>query len=82
MRDLRAALDTIIDFGGTDKIDVSLIDAQTSTSGDQDFAFVTGAFTAEGQVRAVQSGADTIVAFNTTGYAPTMMVTVLSLNSA
>lgn len=48
-------LDTITDFErGLDKIDLSLIDAQPKTSGNQAFTFIGAAdFTAGGQVRAV-----------------------------
>ena len=52
---------------GLDLIDVSGIDARAGTAGDQAFVFGTGAFTGEGQIRAVQSGADTIVRFNVSG---------------
>ena len=52
---------------GVDKIDVAAIDARTGTAGDQAFVFGTGAFSGEGQIRAVQSGADAIVRFNVSG---------------
>ena len=53
---------------GTDKIDVSQIDAQASSPGLAPFTFIGDAkFTAEGQVRAVFDGTNTIVALNTTG---------------
>jgi Ca2+-binding RTX toxin-like protein len=52
-----------------DRIDVSTIDAQAGVGDDQAFTTFlgTGAFTAEGQIRIVQLGADTVVQFNTTG---------------
>jgi serralysin len=41
-----AAADTITDFQlGSDKIDLSQIDANTKIAGDQSFSFITGAFT-------------------------------------
>ncbi|MFT3987269.1 M10 family metallopeptidase C-terminal domain-containing protein [Aestuariivirga sp.] len=43
--------DIILDFQrGTDVIDLSLIDANVSLAGNQAFTFVTGAFTAAGQI--------------------------------
>ncbi|MFN0193733.1 MAG: Ig-like domain-containing protein, partial [Aestuariivirga sp.] len=65
---LGAARDVVQDFVvGTDKLDVSVIDA-ASAAGVQDFSFIgTASFTAEGQVRAVQSGGNTILEFNTAG---------------
>ncbi len=64
-----AGRDSIIDFQlGVDKIAVSAIDAQTATPGDQDFVFIeAGGFTGEGQIRAAQVGANTVLLFNTTG---------------
>jgi Ca2+-binding RTX toxin-like protein len=50
-----------------DRIDLNVIDAQAGTAGNQAFTFINGNFTAEGQVRAVQSGAHTIIEVNTTG---------------
>jgi Ca2+-binding RTX toxin-like protein len=64
--------DVIKDFqvhSGTtinDRIDLSTIDA-ISGGANNSFVFVTGAFSAAGQVRAVASGADTIIEVNTTG---------------
>ena len=53
---------------GLDKIDVSAIDARAaSPATNQAFNFIVGSFTAEGQVRVVQDGDDTMVQFNTTG---------------
>jgi Ca2+-binding RTX toxin-like protein len=61
--------DFIKDFqDGVDHIDVSAIDARAaSPATNQAFTFIVGSFTAEGQVRVVQDGADTLVQFNTTG---------------
>ena len=52
-----------------DKIDVSLIDGMAGTGGVNGFTSFIGnaAFTAEGQIRAFQSGANTVVEFNTSG---------------
>jgi Ca2+-binding RTX toxin-like protein len=62
---LIGASDRIIDFKRTegDKIVLSPIDADTTTSGNQTFAFLgTGAFTGDaGQLRYQFSGADTLV---------------------
>lgn len=72
----RTAGDVITDFtvnpgsgaGFVDRIDLAAIDAMGGLGGDQAFAFIGGAaFSAEGQIRAVQSGADTLVLVNTTG---------------
>ena len=68
--------DTIADFVAAegDRIDVSKIDAKAGIPGDQDFQFIgSAAFTGEGQIRAVQSGADTILRFNAVGTAGTDM---------
>ncbi len=68
-RPLGALRDTIADFtNGSDLIDVEAIDADTGTVGDQAFVYIGAvAFTAAGQIRAFQSGDDTVVQFNTTG---------------
>ena len=52
----RTICDVINDFvSGQDVIDLHLIDASTTQAGNQDFSFIgTAAFTAEGQVRALQ----------------------------
>jgi VCBS repeat-containing protein len=49
-------LDGIQDFTLGDLIDVSRIDANSAVAGDQAFQFVTGAFTAAGQLRVTGSG--------------------------
>jgi Ca2+-binding RTX toxin-like protein len=61
--------DAIKDFeDGVDRIDVEGVDAKAATPAtDQAFKFIVGSFTAEGQVRAVQDGKDTLIQFNTTG---------------
>ena len=61
--------DQIGDFvKGTDLIDVSGIDAEMSTGGNQAFHFISGAFTgAEGELRAVNSGANSIVSADVDG---------------
>ncbi|MFN0192767.1 MAG: hypothetical protein ACKVP5_12480 [Aestuariivirga sp.] len=62
-----------------DRIDLNVIDAQDGTAGNQAFTFIAGAdFTAEGQVRAFQSGSDTIVEINTIGTAGADMTIQLS----
>jgi Ca2+-binding RTX toxin-like protein len=60
--------DIIADFVHlTDKVDVHLIDAIAGGSDDA-FSFIeTDPFTGAGQIRAVQSGGDTILKFNTEG---------------
>jgi serralysin len=70
--------DFVKDFqDGTDHIDVSAIDAKAGVAGDQAFHFISGGFNAEGQVRAVQDGADTLLQFNTTGASGAEMEIVL-----
>ncbi len=69
--------DTIGDYDdGTDKIDVSAIDAKSSTGIDDDFTFRgTSGFNGAGQIRVEKSGTDTIVYFNTnTSDAPEMVL--------
>ena len=55
--------DHIVDFSKADDlIDVSAIDARTGVAGNQVFDFIAGAFTgAKGELRAVNSGANSIV---------------------
>ena len=51
-----------------DKINLATIDASAAAAGNQAFSFIAGAaFSAEGQVRAVQSGADTLIQVNVSG---------------
>lgn len=62
--------DTITDFSKAqnDKIDVSTIDAKVNTPGIDAFQFIgTAPFSAEGQIRVVNAGANTVVQFNTNG---------------
>ena len=63
--------DRIVDFTpGSDRIDLSALDADPLTPGDQAFAFIgTAAFAVSGigQVRAVASGADRLVQVDTDG---------------
>ncbi len=62
--------DVIHDFGRAegDKLMLHDLDAVASVTGNQDFSFIGGGnFTGEGQVRAVQLGADTVLRFNTGG---------------
>jgi hypothetical protein len=74
--------DTLADFAGSaggDVVDVSAVDAAAAIAGNQAFAFIGGAgFTAEGQIRAFQSGTATVLQFNTAGLADAEMAIVLS----
>lgn len=64
-----AASDIITFFElGLDKIDLSMMDANTAADGDQTFVWRgSAAFTARGQLRVVESGGDSIVTGNLTG---------------
>jgi CSLREA domain-containing protein len=65
-----AARDRILDFvHNSDDIDVSAIDASAAGADNNAFTqFISAAgFTAEGQVRWYQSGANTVIEFNTSG---------------
>ena len=71
-------LDTAAGTGFVDRIDVSFIDAAASTGTDDAFTFIGAAnFTAEGQIRALQIGADTLLKFNTQGTSGTEMEILL-----
>ena len=61
--------DMIMDFSpGTDRISLSRIDAKAGLTGDQAFTYIGSAgFTGEGQVRAVQVGADVVLYLNVSG---------------
>ncbi len=61
--------DVILDFtAGLDKIAVSGIDAQGAAADDQAFVFIGSAgFSAEGQIRAIESGDNTLLLFNIDG---------------
>jgi Ca2+-binding RTX toxin-like protein len=63
----RTATDRITDFSHAegDRIDLSLIDANTATFGDDAFTLKSGAFTAAGQLRIVQEGGNTFLEMNT-----------------
>ena len=73
-------LGTITDFSAAqgDRIDLRPVDA-IAGGADNAFTFVTGAFTAAGQVRVLQSGANTIVELNTSGV-DTAETTITLLN--
>ena len=60
--------DIVVDFGdGANKIDLSAIDAKVGAGNDA-FSFVgSAAFTAQGQIRAFQSGAHTVIEVNAFG---------------
>jgi Ca2+-binding RTX toxin-like protein len=83
-----ALRDVITDFAGVgaaagDRIDVSTIDARTGLAGNQAFTFIgTGAFTAAGQIRAVDAGADVRLLFNTDGNLATWEMEILIQNIA
>lgn len=62
--------DTILDFSifDGDSIDLVNIDAATGIAGNQSFSFIaTDPFSAEGQIRVVQVGFDTVIQINTSG---------------
>ena len=61
--------DMIMDFSpGTDRISLSRIDAKVGLTGDQAFTYIGSAgFTGEGQIRAVQVGADVVLYLNVSG---------------
>ena len=61
-----------------DRIDLSTIDANGAGPGDLPFTFIgPQAFDGEGQIRATQSGANTIIRVNTSGSGGTEMTIVL-----
>lgn len=64
-----ATRDMIMDFRpGTDRINLLRIDAKTAVTGDQAFTYIAAAgFTGEGQIRAVQVGADLVLYLNVSG---------------
>ena len=71
--------DVILDFEHSqDKIDVSHVDAVSSTTTTDQFSFIgTVAFSAAGQVRIEQSGSDTVLLFNTDNKFNTVEMSVL-----
>ena len=61
-----------------DRFDLSTIDAKASTALNDMFTFIGSAdFNAEGQVRAVQNGANTLLLFNTSGSGGAEMTVVI-----
>jgi hypothetical protein len=74
-----AARDRITDFEqGLDHIDLATIDADTGVAGNQAFTFIgAAAFSAPGQVRAFQSGGNTIVQVSNDGDTAAEMATTL-----
>ena len=63
-----AKRDTITDYTFKETIDLSKIDADTRLFGNSEFTFIgTGGFSAAGQIRVTQSGANTIIQMNTAG---------------
>ncbi len=74
-----AGRDVIMDFvAGEDRLDFASIDARAGIAGNQGFSFIgTAGFSAEGQIRVVQSGASVVVQVNTTGTSGAEMVLIL-----
>lgn len=61
-----------------DRVNLRAIDAEASAAGNQNFSFIGSAgFTGEGQVRAIQSGDDTILRINTDGTSGAEMEIIL-----
>jgi Ca2+-binding RTX toxin-like protein len=80
-----ASSDQIVDFTpGTDRIDLSRIDADSNAAGDQAFSWIgSGAFTgAAGQLRAVQQGGGWTVQGDTNGDGVADLVIALTLQGA
>ena len=77
---------TVKQAGGAnfiDRIDLSNIDARAGSGGNQNFTFIgQAAFSAEGQIRAIQSGGDTLIQINTTAANGSEMVISLANFSA
>ncbi len=66
-----------------DRIDLSSIDARAGVAGNDAFTFIgSAAFTAEGQIRAIASGADTLIEINTTGTSGAEMAILLKTFTA
>lgn len=66
--------------GNADRIDLSLIDANPSLSGNQAFKFVTSFTAAKGEVRFVTQGTDTIVQVDIdSDPAPEMIIRVVNV---
>lgn len=73
-----AALDWIADFNVADRLDLSAIDANGGLAGEGAFVRVSGAFTAAGQLRLTQDGANTRVELNMDADASVEMVILLA----
>jgi len=74
-----ATADRILDFThGVDRIDLSAIDADATTAGNQAFTSIVANFTSEGQIRITDNGVNTIVAVNTSGAGGAEMVLRIS----
>ena len=56
--------DTILGFEPGDRVDLTAIDTDAGTAGDQAFALVTGAFTAAGQLAVTFDGDVTVITGN------------------
>ena len=59
--------DTILNFEPGDRVDLTAIDTNSGTAGDQAFALVTGAFTAAGQLAVTFDGDVTVIQGNVDG---------------
>ena len=67
-RDIITDFTSDLRYSRSDHIDFQGIDARPDVEGLQDFTFIgTENFTATGQIRAFQSGANTVVVLNTAG---------------
>lgn len=74
-----AGRDVIMDFAaGEDRLNFATIDARAGDAGNQAFTFIgSGPFTAEGQIRVVQSGSSVVVMANTSGTSDAELVLIL-----
>jgi len=59
--------DTILSFEPGDRVDLTAIDTNSGTPGDQGFTLVTGAFTAAGQLAVTFNGDTTVIQGNVDG---------------
>jgi Ca2+-binding RTX toxin-like protein len=59
--------DTILNFEPGDRVDLTAIDTNSATAGDQGFTLVTGAFTAAGQLAVTFNGDVTVIQGNVDG---------------
>jgi serralysin len=81
---ITGARDVILDFlRGADDVDMSTIDARAGTVGNQAFVFIgTAAFSAQGQIRIIDTGANMVVQANRSGsLAPDFEVMVLAVGT-